>query len=50
MIAKQASKLPNWKAPGADGLQGFWLKHVRSVRVILAELFNECISQSNVPK
>ena len=50
MIAKQASKLPNWKAPGPDGHQGFWLKHVRSVRVILAELFNECINQSNVPK
>ena len=24
---KQARKLPNWKSPGPDGVQGFWIKN-----------------------
>ena len=37
LIEKQAKKLPNWKAPGPDGLQGFWLKNIKSVRKVLAK-------------
>ena len=25
-VKKQCSKMPNWKAPGHDGVQGFWIK------------------------
>ena len=25
-IAKQCRKMPNWKAPGKDKVQGFWIK------------------------
>ena len=31
LISKQVVKLPYWKAPGPDGLQGYWLKHIKSV-------------------
>ena len=47
-ISKQVVKLPNWKAPGPDGLQGYWLKHIKSVRQIMAELLND-LQQGDVP-
>ena len=25
-VKKQCRKMPNWKAPGHDGVQGFWIK------------------------
>ena len=25
-VNKKCSKMPNWKAPGYDGVQGFWIK------------------------
>lgn len=31
MVTSQCGKLPNWKAPGRDGVQGFWLKKVRGL-------------------
>ena len=31
MITSQCRKLPNWKAPGRDGVQGFWLKKMRGL-------------------
>ena len=27
---KQCRKIPNWKAPGPDGVQGYWLKKITS--------------------
>ena len=49
LISKQVVKLPNWKAPGPDGLQGYWLKHIKSVRPIMAALLNDCLQQGDVP-
>ena len=25
MIKEQVKKIPNWKTPGPDGVQGYWL-------------------------
>ena len=30
-IKKQCRKIPNWKAPGKDGVQGFWIKNLSSL-------------------
>ena len=30
MIKKQCSKIPNWKAPGKDKVQGYWIKNFTS--------------------
>ena len=27
-IRKQCRKIPNWKAPGRDGVQGYWIKNL----------------------
>ena len=26
-IRKQCKKIPHWKAPGRDGVQGYWIKN-----------------------
>ena len=26
MIKEQVKKIPNWKSPGPNGVQGYWLK------------------------
>ena len=26
MITQQTRKVPNWKCPGLDGMQGYWMK------------------------
>ena len=30
-IRKQCRKTPNWKAPGRDGVQGYWIKNLNSL-------------------
>ena len=30
-IRKQCRKIPNWKAPGTDGVQGYWIKNLSSL-------------------
>ena len=48
MVTKQLKHIPNWKAPGPDGLQGYWLKHLTSVRHVLAALLQSTL-QNDVP-
>ena len=36
------SKIPNWKAPGPDGVQGFWLKNFKSMHQWLVKYLAEC--------
>lgn len=31
--------LLNWKAPGIDQVQNFWLKHITSLHLLITELF-----------
>ena len=31
MVKIQCRKIPLWKAPGSDGVQGFWLKKLTSL-------------------
>ena len=35
-IRKQCRKIPNWKAPGRDSIQGYWIKNLSSL--------HECVS------
>ena len=37
-VKKQCSKMPNWKAPGHDGVQGFWIKGLDEMREMLNEI------------
>ena len=31
MVCKQSRKIPNWKAPRRDGVQGFWIKKLANL-------------------
>ena len=31
MIKEQVKKIPNWKSPGTDGVQGYWLKKLTAL-------------------
>ena len=43
MVLNQSKKIPNWKAPGRDGVQGFWLKRLSSLHERIANQFNEML-------
>ena len=49
MLRKQSKKLSNWKSPGPDGVQGYWIKHLTTLHERLAALFNDGLSSGNVP-
>ena len=48
MVAAQAKKVLNWKAPGLDGVQGYWIKMLTSLHRRIAKQMNEMIN-SRVP-
>ena len=51
MVKKQSSKIPNWKAPGPEGVQGFWLKKLTKLHKRIAEQFNHLLENSErIPK
>ena len=42
-VKKQCSKMPNWKAPGHDGIQGLWIKRPDKVHERIATQLNEIL-------
>ena len=44
-MTKATKKLSNWKAPGLDLVQNFWLKYLHALHPILADLFNETMNK-----
>ena len=42
-------KMPNWKAPGPDGLHGFWLKKFTSLHQAMVKHLDDCIQTGDVP-
>ena len=49
-LRKVLSKMPNWKAPGPDLVQGFWLKNFVSLHWRLADQLDRCLSEGSVPE
>lgn len=49
IIKKQLRKMPNWKYPGPDGMQVYWLKKFRALHQIIATQLNECLFLRSVP-
>ena len=43
-------RMTNWKAPGPDGIQGFWFKKFSSLHGRMATGLQECLDQGRVPK
>ena len=48
-LRKIVGKMPNWKAPGPDGVQGYWLKNFRSVLENLRVHLTKCLARGEVP-
>ena len=48
-VVEQVKALPNWKTPGTDGIQGYWIKHLKSLHDRIGNHLNECIIQGSVP-
>ena len=47
-IRMQLRKIPSWKAPGLDGIQGFWIKRFTSQHQRLTEELNENIQSLSI--
>lgn len=51
VIQKKCKKLPNWKTPGLDGVQGYWFKHLTTCHKRIASQFNELLSgEKQIPE
>ena len=48
-VTKQCRKISNWKAPGKDGVQGFWLKKLTNIHKRIAQQFN-LVLEGTVPE
>ena len=42
-LKKILKKIPNWKAPGPDGVKGFWLENFTSLHKKLEWHLNPCL-------
>ena len=43
-VKKQCSKMPNWKGPRQDGVQGFWIKRLDKMHEKIATQLNEILA------
>ena len=44
MVSKQSRKIPNWIAPGRDGVQGFWIKKLTNLHERTAFILNKILN------
>ena len=49
-VKKMLGKVPNWKSPGPDGVQGFWIKNLKSLHKRTAQFLQECLDKGETPK
>ena len=43
----QCRKMPNWKAPGLDGVQGFWIKYLTSCYQKIADQMEKILNDED---
>lgn len=48
-VKGQIRKLPNWKAPGIDGIQGYWLKKFKGLHEKIGLHLDVCLQSGVVP-
>ena len=49
MVIKQCRKMPNWKAPGKDGVQGYWIKNLSNLHERIAIQMNKILMGEDSP-
>ena len=45
-VKKQFSKMPNWKAPRHDSVQGFWIKRLDKMHERIVTQLNELLEET----
>ncbi|CAG5031212.1 unnamed protein product [Parnassius apollo] len=48
-VAEAVRRAPNWKSPGLDGLDHYWLKGFMVCHAVLARQFQEALNQKSLP-
>ena len=48
-VKKQVKTMPNWKIPGPDGVQGYWIKALTNLHETIALQLDKYLEDSNVP-
>ena len=43
MVKMQCRKMPNWKTPGKDGVEGYWLKNLTSLHPRISVQLNQIL-------
>ena len=41
--------MPNWKSPGPDGVQGYWIKNLSNLHGNIARQLDRYLQENNVP-
>ena len=49
-VKEQLRKVPNWKAPGPDCVQGYWLKNFKLLHERTTQQLQGCVRQKDVPE
>jgi len=49
-VKKMITKMPNWKSPGPDGVQGYWIKHLTKLHMLIADPLQKCLDNGDVPE
>ena len=49
-VRKQIRKMPNWKSPGPDAVQGYWIKNLSNWHSSIALQVDRCLQENNFPK
>ena len=44
MVTARSKKIPNWKAPGPDGVQSYWIKKLTALHEQKADHMNDLIN------
>jgi len=48
-VSQLIAKTLNWKAPGPDGINNFWIKRFTATHSYLAHYFNQFMDAGNIP-
>ena len=49
-VRKQIRKMPNWKSPGSDVVQGYWIRNLSNLHNSTALQLDRYLQENNLPK
>ena len=49
-VRKLIRKTSNWKRPGPDGVQGYWVENLSNFHSSIVLQLDRCLQENNLPK